>query len=700
MSTFEQLHPALQHHVVNSLQWRGLRPLQEESIPHILKGEHALLLAPTAGGKTEAAMFPLLSKMLQEDWNGLSVLYLCPIKALLNNLQDRLEYYTSLVGRRCAVWHSDVKEGERNRIRKDPPDVLLTTPESLEAMLISTRMEHQNFFSNLQVVVVDEIHAFAGDDRGWHLLAVLERISACIGKDIQRIGCSATVGNPVDLVQWLSGNSPRPTAIINPPVTSGKQADVQLDYVGSLENAAIVISRIHRGEKRLVFCDSRARVEKLSNLLRSYSIETFVSHSSLSADERRRAELAFSESRDCVIVATSALELGIDVGDLDRVIQIDAPSTVSSFLQRMGRTGRRKELMRNCLFLATSEHALLQAAALISLWGSDYVEPVEAPPMAFHLLAQQILALLLERRSYDRASLEEMLKVSPPFRDIELSEIQSVITHMLEIDILAEDQGILWFGVKGEKLYGFRHFIKLSSIFDTPPMFSVRCGSSDLGFVDEITFQRDMEHQVLLLSGRSWLVNSIDWKRRVVYVEPTEMQGRSNWAGAGPVLSYAMSDAIRNQLLDNQVSPMWSKRAAEGMLGIRRELEWVRGGELLLVERGAQTELWTFAGMLANNTIALLLQAATGLKTKPQNLQVTIDSTDCDQISGWIKQCGEGFELEKAVQSTLHALQWEKPKFGECLPDLIMADFYMNRYTDAACVKNILERPLRRITSV
>src|SRR5262249_4352531 len=152
----------------------------------------------------------------------------------------------------------------------------------------------------------------------------------------------------------------------------------------------------HRGEKRLVFCDSRARVEQLGALLREQGVETFVSHSSLSLDERRQAERAFAQGRDCVIVATSALELGIDVGDLDRVVQVDAPSTVPSFLQRMGRTGRRPGAPRNCLFLATTDEALLRAAGLLRLWAAGHVEPILAPPRPLHILAQQLMALALQ----------------------------------------------------------------------------------------------------------------------------------------------------------------------------------------------------------------------------------------------------------------------------------------------------------------
>ena len=195
--------------------------------------------------------------------------------------------------------------------------------------------------ANLRAVIVDEIHAFAGDDRGWHLLSVLERITRLAGRELQRIGLSATVGNPELLIDWLAGPAKASASCFGPRRPAAAQAEVKLDYVGSLENAAVVISRLHRGEKRLVFVDSRARAEELGAGLRQLGITAFVTHSSLSQEQRRQAEDAFANRDDCVIVATSVLELGIDVGNLDRVIQIDSPTTVSSFLQRMGRTGRR-----------------------------------------------------------------------------------------------------------------------------------------------------------------------------------------------------------------------------------------------------------------------------------------------------------------------------------------------------------------------
>src|SRR5262249_3265724 len=162
------------HHIVNSLGWRSLRPLQEDAVAPILAGDNAILIAPTAGGKTEAAFFPVLSRLMSEEWNGLSVLYLCPIKALLNNLETRLAAYWSYSGRQRALWHGDVPESRRRQILRHPPNVLLTTPESLEVMLVSRRVDHRILFANLRCTIVDEVHSFAGDDRGWHLLSLLE----------------------------------------------------------------------------------------------------------------------------------------------------------------------------------------------------------------------------------------------------------------------------------------------------------------------------------------------------------------------------------------------------------------------------------------------------------------------------------------------------------------------------------------------
>src|SRR5262249_18238498 len=199
----------------------------------------------------------------------------------------------------------------------------------------------------------------------------------------------------------------------------------------SLHNAAVVISRLHRGEKRLVFVDSRSRAEQLGGELRALQVATFVTHSSLSQEERRQAEEAFACREDCVIVATSVLELGIDVGDLHRMIQIDAPATVSGFLQRMGRTGRRPGTARNCLFLATGDDALLRAAALIERWPAGSGAPAVPPPEPYHILAQQLMALCLQEHGVGRREWQGWLRGVPAFAQMPAGRVDGVLGWML-----------------------------------------------------------------------------------------------------------------------------------------------------------------------------------------------------------------------------------------------------------------------------
>jgi Helicase conserved C-terminal domain/DEAD/DEAH box helicase len=264
---------------------------------------------------------------------------------------------------RVAVWHGDIAASVKHRLAADPPDILLTTPESLEGMLISGRVDHSWAFGSLQAVIVDELHAFAGDDRGWHLLGVLARLARLAGHRVQRIGLSATIGNPAPLLDWLADGSESRRIVVNPPAGSVSPADVQLDHAGSVKNAAIIIARLHQGSKRLVFCDSRTQVEQLAAELRDYGVQTYVSHSSLSADTRRQTETAFATATNCVIVATSTLELGVDIGDLDHVIQVDTPASVASFLQRLGRTGRRTGSVQNATFITTRPQTLWSTGA-------------------------------------------------------------------------------------------------------------------------------------------------------------------------------------------------------------------------------------------------------------------------------------------------------------------------------------------------
>lgn len=665
--------------------------MQSLSIDAFLTGANLVILAPTAGGKTESAFFPVISQMLEESWSGISILYVSPIKALLNNQEQRLDKYLRLVGREAALWHGDTPQGERRRIIAEQPDCLLTTPESLEVLLVSQKVDHHQFFSNVRVVVIDELHAFAGDDRGWHLLSVFARIGKIAGRDIQRIGLSATVGNPTEMLGWLSSGSERPQQVVWPRGSDSKTPDVQLDYVGSLANAAKVISLLNQGEKRLVFCDSRSRVEQLAVSLRQYGVDTFVSHSSLGLDERRQAEEAFAQRQNCVIVATSSLELGLDVGDLDRVIQIDAPGTVSSFLQRMGRTGRRSHTTRNCLFLATNDEGLLRGAALTELWQRGYVEPVQAPPCPYHILAQQLMALILQERGVGKSQWFSWIERVPGFAQMPPERVAELVEFMIGKGILWSDNGILAFAPEGENTFGRQNFMDILSVFTSPPLFTVMSGQKELGNVHESTFyKREEGPAILVLAGRSWKTKHLDWKRRIAHVEPTDEKGRSRWLGEGQMLSHAICQSIRRILASDADEPAWSRRAVQQFTELRDEHPWVSADATSLVQMSnGQVRWWTFAGGVANTLLADALKPHCDVKSDNLSLSFPTASS-LDTVVEFIN----GIQPE-TIRPIPNIDAMENLKFSECLSPEIAAEVFVSRFDDRVGVAQVLEERKR-----
>jgi len=692
VSAFDRLDPLVQHHIVNSIGWRSLRPLQERSIEPILDRKHCLLLAPTAGGKTEAAMFPIFSRMIAERWVGLSVIYVCPLKALLNNLHQRLTLYAGLLGRTCGVWHGDISTSRKDNMRDTPPDIVLTTPESLEGMLVSVNPLGREMLKTVRVVVIDEIHAFAGDDRGWHLLSVLERVTHLAERELQRIGLSATVGNPEALLTWAAGHCEGERVVVAPEAAGAKIPEVTLDFVGSLENAALVISRLHRGEKRLVFCDSRSRVEELARLLRTHAVETYLSHSSLSIEERRSAEKAFAESRNCVIVSTSTLELGIDVGDLDRVIQIDAPGSVASFLQRLGRTGRRQGSARNCLLLATSEKALLKAAALLDLWSTGFVEPITPPALPLHIFSQQLMALTLQLKGLGIAEWRPCIGRLPAYGSLEPAQVEEIMGFLKLRGILFEDSGTLGFGAEGEARFGRRHFLEILSVFSSPAMLTAFQGTRELGQVEAGFLARAQHGQptTIALGGKSWVVRQVDWRMRRVYVEESPDRGRGAWIGSGQGLSHYVAQAVKRILTTNIASSTWSTRATTVLERIRTEFSYIRSeGHTMAVFPGARRIDWyTFAGGVTNDVISAHLARTHGISSQPNDLSLTFaEGTDATTLLEAVASLSAVEIQERAVfdDEAIEAL-----KFHECLPSNLQQAVLRQRLVKVEVFKTLL----------
>ena len=703
MSGLARLRPALAYQIVHTLGWSGLRPVQDRTIEAVLAGHNCVVLAPTAGGKTEAAFFPVLSLMDEGDWGPVSVLYLSPIRALLNNQEDRVERLTGLIGRRSAKWHGDVNASARTRFIRDPTDVLLTTPESLEAMLMSPHVPARELFRNLAAVIIDEVHAFAGDDRGAHLSAVLERLSRLSARDVQRIGLSATVGNPEDIARWIGGSSGRQAVVVDPG-GARKTPDLAIDHVGTIEAAALVIDRLHPGEKRLVFVDSRRRAEELGHLLTAREVRAFVTHGSLSMSERQDAEQAFSTGQSCVIVATSALELGIDVGDLDRVLQLDAPSTVASFLQRMGRTGRREGASPNCTFLCTKEMELLQAMAIVALSRRGWVEPVAPRTRAAHIYAHQVMALAAASGGVVRQDVDLALRGASAFTDLATDARAAIVDHMLARDILVVLDGRLYFGTEGERRYGKANFRDLYAVFDTPRLIKVEWGGHEIGSVESTFLSAILEAAdggggCFILAGRSWEVTWVDLERGRCTVKPAESGRPARWTGSSRFLTRTLCEAMRELLISSGDDPAWTERARVVLASLREEHRFLEGaGEApVLIEAGGEILLWTFAGGAANLLLARMMEAELGERVSANNFRLKL--TDAAAQSG-VRVREVLRALSAAGRPNSEDLsRFASPvgvrrlsKFEPCLPEPELARLVAERLLDPEGARSTLAR--------
>jgi ATP-dependent Lhr-like helicase len=614
VSVFSRFAPRLQQAIVARLGWSSLRPVQEEAGEALLGGMNAVILAPTAGGKTEAAMFPTLSGLVDDGPDGVGALYVAPLKALLNNQAERLGTYTEMVGLSRFVWHGDTPESDRRRFLAEPAAVLMTTPESLEVMLVSQRVDASKLFADLRVVIIDEVHAVAGTDRGAHLLSVVERIARLSRHDLQRVGLSATVGNPAEILAWLQGTSRRPGKIVDPPKQPGRKQLLVVhrpDLVALARDAAGVA----KGSKSLFFCQSRAMTEAVAEQMSRAGTTVFVHHSAVSRDERARAEEQFHRGSDACIVCTSTLELGIDVGDLDHVLQAEAPDSVGSFLQRMGRTGRREGQVANTTFFCQSPEGVLQAIALVELAKAGWVEDIEVNERCWPVLVHQLLAMSLAEDGIPPDDAWAHLSQVPDFKGIHRAEYQRLIDWMLRDRSLVLASGRLVLGPKAERRFGRRNFIELYAVFTSPQSYTVQTtAGQELGSLNQAFVDRLVDGlSCFLLSGRPWVVLRIQHDDRRVVVERAPHGRQPTWGGFLPqFLSLSICQKIRDVLASGERFGYLEAAAAAVLHAEREENGAAASSHGTIEDAGDEIRWWTFAGGRINSTLRHALEAVGG----------------------------------------------------------------------------------------
>ncbi len=478
------------------------------------------------------------------------------------------------------------------------------------------------------MAIIDEIHAVAGTDRGAHLMSVLERIARLSRHDVQRIGLSATVGNPDAILGWLQGTSQRSCRVVDPPKNRGRRQLLVVHRPG-LAQIADAAAEVAKGGKSLFFCQSRSVTEAVAEHMRRAGTTVFVHHSAVSKEERQLAEERFHHGSDACIVCTSTLELGIDVGDLDRVLQAEAPDTVSSFLQRMGRTGRRAGQMANTTFFCETSEGVLQAIALIELAKSGWVESVEVSDRCWPVLIHQILALALADDGVPVETAWAQLSRVPDFRGISREEFDRLVAWMLQDKSLVLASGRLILGPKAEKRFGRRNFMELYAVFSSPQSYAVQTqagqplGSLNQSFVDQLVDQISC----FLLAGRAWVVVQTRHDERRIIVDPAPRGRQPTWGGYLPqFLSQAVCQKILEVLTSTKVYGYLAPEAAalldEERTKMRAVLEPGLGG-IEITDR--EIHWWTFAGGRINSTLRHALSATEpAWSIIPDNYAITL----------------------------------------------------------------------------
>jgi ATP-dependent Lhr-like helicase len=686
-SVFLSLHESLQQVLAQRLDWTELRTVQEQACRTIRAGGDALIIAPTAGGKSEAALIPVMDDLLNYGRPGISCLYLSPLKALINDQEERFRTFCTPVSLSVMKWHGDVARGERSWKDGEPPHFLMITPESLEVLLQEKTLAPD--LRQVRFIIVDELHAFVESERGVHLKMLLHRMDRLTKRKIQRIGLSATVGNPGEVLHWLSDGRHAADLVHVPAPPQEKQF---IFVVGPEEDDRIdALVRIVAGKKALVFVSSRTSAEQLMNACAGRVRNLHIHHSSLSPVIRKRAEEAFNSQDGACIICTSTLELGIDIGDLDIVVQVGPPDSVSSFLQRMGRSGRRGKAA-HVVWILKSPAEFLCSVAIIECAVRNDVEDLRPLKKPYNVMLQQIFLYLHDHSRTTRRDLASFVLTAPVFRETGPVVLDRILDHLIKNGYLTTDGEMLMPGPEAERVFGRSNWKDLYSVINGGGEYRAVTPDGEVVGMLDAQFVNSRGTGEVSLGGRNWtLVRSDEGRAMVIVVPGGTGSGRVFWTGG--------SEEGISPLVCRTVQELRSRGVTVLPLG-RREEELLQmalaqfpagiGPEgLYIVEQGDEKRgtvlVVSMNGSRFNRVLALLLRHRLGRKVQVRydDFGLIVNHAGKDAAGDRVAQ--EVREIQSMDYAALVKILPPQPaegwKFARALPgplfrEMLISDYY------------------------
>ena len=648
---FDRLDRSVQRWVWRQ-QWNELREIQERAIAPILNGRDVLISSATASGKTEAAFLPICSALAEDAAESLGAIYIAPLKALINDQQRRLNPLFECINAAVTPWHGDIPSSVKRRLVARPKGALLITPESLEALFVTRGTAVPRLVEALRYIVVDELHAFVGTERGRQLQSLMHRVDVAAKRRVPRIALSATLGD-LDLASEFL--LPRHGSEVERITSSALGREVKMQVRGyritrpQMEESAaaaaeragtlvqleqmltgdhLEISRhlyeILRGGTHLIFANSRVEVERFADLLRRQADrarlpnEFWPHHGSLSREIREESEERLQGTQPATVVATTTLELGIDIGAVDSIAQIGAPGSVASLKQRLGRSGRQadapsviriyvqeKEIGENTPPQDQLRASLVQTVAMIRLLASRWVE--SPPPAALHLstLVQQVLSLTAQHGGFRAADAYRALCSSGPFDSVDESTFAQLLRDLASHELLSQTHdGTLVLDLAGERLVNHYDFY---SAFTSPDEWRLLANGRALGTLP-ITFPL-ASGLFLIFAGRRWRVVSVREERHEVDLEPARGGIPPHFGGSGAMIDDRVRDEMRSVYEGNDIPVFLDATGRELLAEGRRAFRRFGLGERPFLHHGRHTLLFPWAGDRIMHTLALQLRA-------------------------------------------------------------------------------------------
>lgn len=699
----DYIDPRLQRLIKDKGWISGLTDIQKKAIPILIKKEDCIIEAPTAGGKTEAVLFPVLTNAAKNKKESIQILYLAPLRALLNDIENRAKEYSNACGLHSFKWHGDVSQKDKIEALHKIPQVLLTTPESLEAILLR-KSSWSKFFNDLQCIIIDEAHNFASSDRGSHIISLLERIEFQINKKPQRIALSATIGNPDEMLKWIAGKNRKPGTRISVHSFKEKEKDYQVqhfipdiindqevnpDYIRLMKFHDLVTGN----KKSIAFCPSRKKAEEIAsaiNLINEHytsrnPIKIRTHHSSVSKFYREDAEKRIKIKNDLeselhAIISTSTLELGIDIGELDQVIQFDALTSSSAFLQRVGRTGRRPGKPQFFRGLTVNEDDLILLTAVVNLGLKGTSEFINFPKRSFHILAHQLICLSLQNYGINKDKAWHILSSVYCFSKIEFFEFEELVSYMVNEEYFRNVDGELVVAEETEKQFLSHNWKKLFAVFESGPLYEVFDEKNIVGTLDESFVESQQVPFYIILGGIEWEAFKVKEKNHQVFVKKTKTGQAPKWdVFSGLEVPYITAKEVGKLLFSNSTPEFLTVDAKEIFNSVQIRLEHLNWDTNLwvIVKDSSEIKIWTFAGERINRTLVKLITGYYQVKASANYMNITIKTQNKKNLFNIeilheffdnITESGNSIEdYNRILENSLQPGYFTK--FSNCIPD-------------------------------